>query len=120
MDVAHAFVIDDDEIVRTSLGKLLRVIGIPSTGFSSAESFLASYRGDERGCLIVDIRMPGMNGLDLLEVLQHQGSTLPAIVISGHADEGSLQRLADLSVVGLLEKPFSLVQLKQMLARCGG
>jgi len=118
--VTHAFVIDDEEIVRTSLGKLLRVVGIPSTLFGSAEAFLASYRGDERGCLIVDIRMPGMSGLDLLEALQARGCTLPAIVISGHADEGSLQRLARLQTVGLLEKPFSLAQLKDMLARCGG
>ena len=120
MAVTHAFVVDDDEIVRVSLGKLLRAIGIPSTGFASAEEFLASYRGDERGCLIVDIRMPGMSGLDLLEALEERGSTLPAIVISGHADEGSLQRLDRLSAVGLLEKPFSLAQLKEMLARCAG
>src|SRR5262249_51234702 len=59
MTVPHAFVIDDEEIVRTSLGKLLRAIGIPNTGYASAEAFLASYRGDERGCLIVDVRMPG-------------------------------------------------------------
>jgi two-component system response regulator FixJ len=120
MAVAHAFVVDDEEMVRTSLGKLLRAIGIPNTGFASAEDFLASYRGDESGCLIVDIRMPGMNGLDLLDALQRRGSTLPAIVISGHTDEGSLQRLARLRTVGLLEKPFSLAQLKAMLARCAG
>src|SRR6185369_9345624 len=62
MGVVHAFVVDDEEIVRTSLGKLLRAIGIASTGYASAEAFLDSYRGDERGCLIVDIRMPGMSG----------------------------------------------------------
>ena len=120
MAVSHAFVVDDEEIVRTSLGKLLRAIGVASTGFASAEAFLASYRGDERGCLIVDIRMPGMSGLDLLEALQQRGSGLPAIVISGHADEGSLQRLDGLPAVGLLEKPFSLKQLREMLARCAG
>jgi FixJ family two-component response regulator len=118
MPIAHAFVVDDEEMVRASLGRLLRVIGVPSSGFASAESFLEGYRGTERGCLIVDIRMPGMSGLDLLEELQRRQSTLPAIVITGHTDEGSLKRLEGLSTVGLLEKPFSLAQLRQMLARC--
>lgn len=118
MPVPHAFVIDDDDIVRNSLGRLLRVIGIPSSGFASAEAFLERYRGDESGCLIVDIRMPGMSGIDLLEELQGRGSTLPAIVITGHTDEGSVQRLSGLNTVGLLEKPFSLAQLREMLARC--
>ena len=119
MPVAHAFVVDDEEMVRKSLGRLLRAIGIASSGFASAEAFLEQYRGDEQGCLIVDIRMPGMSGIDLLQVLQDRGSTLPAIVITGHTDEWSLKRLDKLRTVGLLEKPFSLAQLKEMLARCG-
>jgi FixJ family two-component response regulator len=118
MSVAHAFVIEDEEIVRNSLGRLLRVIGVASTGFASAEAFLERYQGNEQGCLIVDIRMPGMSGLDLLEALQKRGSTLPAIVITGHTDEGSLRRLEQVKAVGVLEKPFSLAQLKEMLARC--
>jgi FixJ family two-component response regulator len=116
--IPHAFVVDDEATVRTSLGKLLRVIGIPSTGFASAEAFLESYRGDERGCLIVDIRMPGMSGLDLLDALQHRGCTLPAIVITGHTDETALRRVGTLRTVGLLEKPFTLQQLREMLGRC--
>ena len=114
--IPHAFVVDDEEIVRGSLGRLLRAIGVPNTGFGSAEAFLAGYSG-EPGCLIVDIRMPGMSGLDLLEELQRRGVTLPAIVITGHTDERSLQRLSSLRIVGLLEKPFSTAMLKAMLAR---
>ena len=120
MPVAHAFVIDDDEIVRNGLGRLLRAIGVASSGFASAEAFLEQYRGDQPGCLIVDIRMPGMSGLDLIEVLQQRGSAMPAIVITGHTDEGSLKRLERLRTVGLLEKPFTLAQLREMLARCDG
>jgi FixJ family two-component response regulator len=123
MAIAHAFVVDDEEIVRTSLSRLLRAIGIASSGFASGEAFLEHYRGPldaAQACLIVDIRMPGMSGLDLLETLQRLGSTLPAIVITGHTDEGSLLRLERLNAVGLLEKPFSLAQLKEMLARCSG
>ena len=117
--VPHAFVVDDEEIVRGSLGRLLRAIGVPNTGFASAKAFLAGYSGAP-GCLIVDIRMPGMSGLDLLEELQRRGTMLPAIVITGHTDEGSLQRLSALRVVGLLEKPFSTAQLKEMLAKIPG
>ena len=119
MAVSHAFVVDDEDIVRNSLSRLLRAIGIPSSGFASGEAFLDQYRGDEQGCLIVDIRMPGMSGLDLIETLQGRGSALPAIVITGHTDEGSLKRLERLKTIGLLEKPFSLAQLKEILARCG-
>ena len=93
-------------MVRNSLSRLLRAIGVPNTGFASAEAFLASFKGNENGCLIVDIRMPGMSGLDLLETLQWRGVTLPAIVITGHTDEESVKRLAGLRVVGLLEKRF--------------
>lgn len=118
--IAHAFIVDDEEVVRRSLGRLLdRALGIPSTGYASAEAFLDAYTGAERGCLLVDIRMPGMSGLDLLDELRRRGSTLPAIIITGHTDEGSSQRIASLGVVGLLEKPFSLAQLRDMLARCG-
>lgn len=117
--ITHAHVIDDEDIVRKSLGRLLGAIGIPSTPYASAEAFLDAYQNDVTGCLLVDIRMPGMSGLDLLEELQRRGSALPAIVISGHTDERSSQRLASLTIVGLLEKPFSLAQLRDMLARVG-
>jgi FixJ family two-component response regulator len=113
----RAFIVDDEEMVRNSLSRLLRAIGVPNTGFASAEAFLASFKGNEDGCLIVDIRMPGMSGLDLLETLQWRGVTLPAIVITAHTDEGSVKRLEGLRVVGLLEKPFSLPQLRELLSR---
>jgi FixJ family two-component response regulator len=117
--IAHAHIIDDEEMVRRSLGRLLHAIGISSTPYASAEAFLDVYGDDVTGCLLVDIRMPGMSGLDLLDELQRRGSTLPAIVITGHTDEGSSHRLASLEIVGLLEKPFSLLQLREMLARVG-
>ena len=120
MALSHAFIVEDEEAVRRSLARLLHAIGMTSTGFPSAEAFLDSYTGDESGCLIVDIRMPGMSGLDLIEELQRRETTLATIVMTGHTDEDSLQRLATLRTVGLLEKPFSLVQLREMLARIVG
>lgn len=75
--------------------------------------------GDEQGCLIVDIRMPGMSVVDLIEALQNRSSTLPAIVMTGHTDERSVRRLGQLRTIGLLKKPFSVTQLKEMLGRAG-
>ena len=114
------FVVDDEEVVRTSLARLLRALGVPSQTFASAEAFLAGLadlRHAADGCLLVDIRMPGMNGIDLLEELARRQIALPAIVMTGHTDETSVRRLEMLQTIGVLEKPFSVAQLKAMLGR---
>ncbi len=111
------FVIDDEESVRRSLERLLRALGIPSRAFDSAESFLAAYAGDEAGCLLVAIRMPGMSGLDLIAELERRHISLPAIVMTGHTDSTSLKRLDALHTIGFLEKPFSVGQLQDILER---
>ena len=111
------FVIDDEESVRAALTKLLRAIGVPSETFPSAQAFLDSYTSDRRGCLLVDVRMPGMSGLDLIEELQRRDNRLPAIVMTGHTDEAALERLEALQPIGFLEKPFTLAELKQTLER---
>jgi len=116
--VPPVFIVDDEDAVRTALGKLLRAIGVAAETFASAEAFLASYTDGRDGCLLVDLRMPGMSGLDLIEELQRRGVRLPSIVMTGHADEASLEeRLEALRPIGFLEKPFTLAQLKQMLDR---
>lgn len=111
------FVIDDEEPVRSGLARLLRAIGIPCVTFESAELFLESYNVDQEGCLLVDIRMPGMSGLDLIEELGRRRISLPAIVMTGHADVSSMERLKALKTVGCLEKPFKVAELKEFLAR---
>jgi FixJ family two-component response regulator len=111
------FVVEDEEPVRASLKRLLRAIGVPATTFASAESFLESYTGEKPACLLVDIRMPGMSGLDLIEELARRRLSLPTIVMTGHADMKSLHRLNTLETIGFLEKPFSIGQLKEVLAR---
>ena len=111
------FVIDDEEAVRVALAKLLRVLGLRSELFSSSHDFLERYSGDDRGCLLVDIRMPGMSGLDLIEELRRRGIHLPAIVMTGHTEETALARLETLNPIGFLEKPFTLEQLKEKLDR---
>ncbi|MSO56400.1 MAG: response regulator [Acidobacteria bacterium] len=111
------FVVDDEELVRQGLARLLRAIGMQSLTFESAESFLETCGGDVEGCLLVDIRMPGMSGLDLLEELGRRQIALPAIVMTGHTDTGAIQRLTALQTIGYLEKPFSVGQLKVVLWR---
>ena len=114
-DKPPVFVIDDEEPVRTSLAKLLRALGFPSETFASGELFLTSDRVGAKACLLVDIRMPGMSGLDLIEELNRRQTPMAAIVMTGHTDMGSLQRLETLKPLGFLEKPFSVTQLKAIL-----
>ena len=80
------YIIDDDEVVRDSAATLLDSVDIPNRAFASAMEFLDFYDGSQRGCLIVDIRMPGMNGLELQQVLKQSGCPLPIIFMTGHGD----------------------------------
>src|SRR3954447_16486531 len=109
------FIVDDEETVRSSLARLLRAIGYPVETFASAELFLDGYTSDGPACLLLDIRMPGMSGLDLIDELKRRAIHVPAIVMSGLIDENSLERLETMTTLGLLEKPFSLEQLKSAL-----
>ena len=111
------FVIDDEEPVRSGLARLLRAIGMPSVTFESAERFLESDEAQQEGCLLVDIRMPGMSGLDLIEELERRHMFRPTIVMTGHADVQSMERLRALNTLGCLEKPFRIAELKQLLGR---
>ena len=111
------FVVDDEEPVRKSLSRLLKAIGVPSETYASATAFLASYAGDRRGCLLVDLRMPGMSGLDLIEELNRRQIALPVIVMTGHTDERSVQRLEAYEPLGFLEKPFSFADLRSLVER---
>jgi FixJ family two-component response regulator len=111
------FVVDDEEPVRSSLGRLLRALGFDSSTYASAESFLESYDGKHEGSLLLDLRMPGMSGLDLLEELSRRQISLPVIIMTGHTDDESIRRLAMYETLGFLEKPFSVEQLKAVLER---
>ena len=80
------FVVDDDGAVREAMRELLQEEGWTVEIYSSGEAFLEAYRPGREGCLLVDARMPGMSGLELLQRLKSQGGGLPAIMITGHAD----------------------------------
>ena len=82
----RVYVIDDDEAVRDSMGMLLESAEIDYTCFASADEYLAGHDDGRRGCLVLDIRMPGMTGLELQQALNATGSTLPIIFLTGHGD----------------------------------
>jgi FixJ family two-component response regulator len=111
------FIVDDEEAVRVSLAKLLKAIGVPSETFSSAVAFLSTWTPERRGCVLVDLRMPGMSGLDLLVEMRRRHIDMPIILMTGHTDERSVQHLEAQQPFGFLEKPFSIKELKGLVER---
>jgi FixJ family two-component response regulator len=105
------FIVDDDEAVRRSLEALVRSVGLNVESFSSGQDFLISFDPDRPGCLVLDIRMPGMSGTELQETLRHRGSPLPIIIITGHGDVPIAVHAMKNGAVDFIEKPFS----KQLL-----
>ncbi len=100
------YIVDDDEAVRDSLGLLFRSIGLQSRAFTSATEFLDVYTNDFTGCLVLDIRMPGMNGLELQDALITRESTLPIVFISGHGDIPMAVKAVKRGAIDFLAKPF--------------
>lgn len=103
---ATVFVVDDDDQARNSVCALVRSMGLAAESFSSAEGFLAAYEDPGPGCLVTDVRMMGMSGLELQEALHKRGLTLPVIVITAHARTPLTVRAMKLGAVTLLEKPY--------------
>src|SRR5438128_1974940 len=101
------FVVDDDPAVRDSLALLLRSVGLPCRAYPTAREFLAAYEPSQPGCLLLDVRMPGMGGLELQGLLAGQGITLPVVLITGHADVPMAVRAMKGGAVDFLEKPFN-------------
>jgi len=105
-DLATVFVIDDDEAVRNSLRLLLKSVGLPVKTFGSATDFLPSYDEQQPGCMVLDIRMPGMSGLELLQQLNLRGATIPVVFISGHGDIPIAVEAMQNGAFDFLQKPF--------------
>jgi two-component system, LuxR family, response regulator FixJ len=100
------FVVDDDEAVRSSLQLLLKSAGLTSRAYASATEFLAAYDDDQPGCLVLDIRMPGMNGLELQDELNRRGAMIPVIFITGHGDVPMAVESMRRGAMDFLQKPF--------------
>jgi len=101
------FVVDDDKAVRESLAMLLQLNGYAVQAFDSATSFLAQYEPTARGCLIADIRMPDMDGLELQQELVRRKSPLQVVVVTGHGDVPLSVQAMKAGAVDFLEKPFA-------------
>ncbi|HEX9181397.1 MAG TPA: response regulator [Burkholderiales bacterium] len=106
-DAAKVFIVDDDEAIRDSLAWLLRTRGLTAQAYGSAEEFLDACNRDARGCLVLDMRMPGMSGLELHEKLQQRGCTLPVIFLTGHADVPMAVAAIKRGAFDFVEKPFN-------------
>jgi FixJ family two-component response regulator len=103
---AIVFVIDDDESVREALRSLIRSVGLSVETFASAHEFLNSKRADVPACLILDVRMPGLSGLDLQRELSERNIHIPIIFITGHGDIPMSVRAMKAGAVEFLTKPF--------------
>lgn len=104
---ALVHVIDDDDAARDALAFLLDCSDIATRTYESAQHFLAALPDLESGCIITDVRMPGMNGLELVERLKAMGVTNPVIMITGHADVPMAIQAMHAGVADFIEKPFS-------------
>jgi len=105
------FIVDDDSAVRDALGLLLGVRGYRTAVFASGEAFLQSLQPAWRGCLLIDIRMSGMDGLALQQELGARGCRIPVIIMSGHGDVSMARAAFKANAVDFLEKPFDDAKL---------
>jgi FixJ family two-component response regulator len=110
------FIVDDDEAQRDSLVWLLESHDYAVKAFDSAESFLAAWHEDFTGCLILDIRMPGMSGFELFEELANRHSLLPVIFITGHGDVPMAVSALKKGAVDFIEKPFPGEEMLRLVA----
>ncbi|HMQ15751.1 MAG TPA: response regulator [Phycisphaerae bacterium] len=101
------FVVDDDPAVRKSLELLMRSVGLPVQTYRTAQEFLDRHGPEQAGCLVLDVRMPGMSGPELQRHLKETGADLPTIIITGHGDVPIAVRAMKDGALEFLQKPFS-------------
>jgi two-component system response regulator TtrR len=117
MTAPTVFVVDDDGSTREAIGWLMKRNGIESEAFADARAFLDVYRPERPGCLVLDLNMPGMNGLELQQYLNEQGMVLPVIFLSGRADVPKAVRAVKEGAIDFLEKPFDYRQLVALVRK---
>ena len=105
--IPTVFVVDDDPAMCESLKWLIESVDLTVETYPSASAFLEAYSSDSPGCLVLDVRMPGMSGLELQEILVQRGIPLPVIVITGHGDVPMAVRALKTGAMDFMEKPFN-------------
>jgi FixJ family two-component response regulator len=110
-------VVDDDSGVRNAMRSLLKSVGLNASLFASAQEFLAAYDPNQPGCLLLDIRMPGMSGMDLQQELNLRGAVVPVIFMSGHADIPMAVEAMQHGAFDFLQKPFRDQELLDRIQR---
>lgn len=116
-DLAAIHIVDDDEAFRDSLVMLLESRGYRANGHASASAFLATALEGRRVCALVDVRMPGMNGLELQQALASAGNTVPVILLTGHADVPMAVQAMKAGAIDFIEKPFETDALLAAIGR---
>ena len=110
-------VVDDDPAVRSAMRALLKSVGLDSALFASAQEFLDAYQPSQAGCLVLDIRMPGMSGLELQEQLNLRGAIIPVIFMTGHGDVPMAVEAMQHGAFDFLQKPFRDQELLDRIQR---
>ncbi|HQW08511.1 MAG TPA: response regulator transcription factor [Steroidobacteraceae bacterium] len=100
------YIVDDDSGARVSLRSLLKSVGITATAYPSARDFLATYQTSDPGCLLLDVRMPGMSGLELQMELNLRGATIPVVFLTGHGDVPMAVEAMQHGAFDFLQKPY--------------
>jgi len=117
MSDSLVWVVDDDEAVCDSLQLLLKTVGLESLAFPDGKAFLDAFDDNLPGCVVVDLRMPGMSGLELQEALHQRHSTLPVIFITGHGTVDSAVHAMRAGAIDFLQKPFDDQELLDTIQR---
>lgn len=105
-EIPIVFVVDDDRSVRDALRRLITSVGMTAEVFPTAQAFLSTPRGDAPGCLVLDVRLPGLSGLDVQRELANSNATLPIIFLTGHGDIPMSVRAMKAGAIEFLTKPF--------------
>jgi RNA polymerase sigma factor (sigma-70 family) len=115
MQPLTVYVVDDDASIRDSLSLMLGLAGYATRVFSDAESFLAAFDPGWKGCVLADLRLPGMSGTDLQQRVRERGSSLPFVIITAHGDVPAARAAFLASAVDFIEKPFEEPQLRRAI-----
>ena len=114
------YLVDDDDAVRDSARALLEVHGLTVRDFPSAAALLEQTRGEGADCLVLDLHMPGLSGLELLELLRKRGILVPAILLTGRFDSALSERMTKAGTLATLQKPVETPVLLEWIGRATG